>query len=191
MPTSPPLGLLGCPAQQVGHPADTAILPTRPGKDRDDPSLSPQRAAELTSSAPLRPRSATERKNWRRQVRSSLVPTSTPTIARLPSPLTAVATTTLTSTNRPASLIFCFCVNASNHRNRYSPPAKGRSRKPSNISRARSLCVPPGSLRCHRIPTPLPSSSTHLVDTPSTWACWTTARRARRLRRYGPSRLGK
>ena len=45
---------------------------------------------------------------------SSLVPASIPMISRLPSPLTAVATTTLTLTILPASLTSW--VSASSHR---------------------------------------------------------------------------
>ena len=40
-------------------------------------------------------------------------------------------------------------------------------------------------------PRALTRSSTRLVDTPSTYACWITASRARSLRRHGSNRLGK
>ena len=71
-------------------------------------------ASEVTRSTPLRPRPTRERRNASQKAPSSLVPTSMPRISRLPSALTAVATTTLTFTMRPSSRTFW--VSASSQR---------------------------------------------------------------------------
>ena len=67
-------------------------------------SLSPRWASEVTSCTPLSPRDTSERRNWSQKAPSSLVPTSMPTTSRLPSPLTAVATTTLIRLRRTPCL---------------------------------------------------------------------------------------
>ena len=64
---------------------------------------SPWWASEVTSSTPDRPRATRPRRNESQKAPSSLVPTSMPSTSRLPSALTAVATTTLTWAMRPSS----------------------------------------------------------------------------------------
>ena len=77
-------------------------------------SRSPWWESETTNFTPPRPLADSERRKASQNAPSSLVPTSMPMISRLPSLLTAVATTTLTLTILPASLTFW--VSASSHR---------------------------------------------------------------------------
>ena len=69
-------------------------------------SLSPRCASEITNSIPSKPLADRDHRNDSQNAPSSLVPTSMPTISRLPSAFTAVATATLTLTILPSSRTF-------------------------------------------------------------------------------------
>ena len=105
----------GDPSEQVGHEVGAASLPAGSAEDCGDGASEPPDERPIQPVPPRRGYLAdSERRKASQKAPSSLVPTSIPMISRLPSPLTAVATTTLTLTILPASLTFW--VSASSHR---------------------------------------------------------------------------
>ena len=109
------VGRAGDPSEQVGHEVGAAPLPAGSAEDCGDGASESLMSVRYHQLHPAEvPLADSERRKASQKAPSSLVPTSIPMISRLPSPLTAVAATTLTLTILPSSLTFW--VSASSHR---------------------------------------------------------------------------
>ncbi len=104
----------GYPSEQVGHEVGAAPLPAGSAEDCGDGAAESLMSVRYHQLHPAEALADSERRKASQKAPSSLVPTSIPMISRLPSPLTAVATTTLTLTILPSFLTFW--VSASSHR---------------------------------------------------------------------------
>ncbi len=114
---------------------------------------------------------------------------SSPSTRRSPLIATPTATSAAIDTTRPASRTLRYV--ASSHRYGYAVSASGRLRNASTSASSAAQIRDTSLLLMPSMPRARTRSSTRLVDTPDTYASWTTASRARSARRRGSSRDGK
>src|ERR671912_1507555 len=141
-------------------------------------------ASDVTSRTPRRPRFTRLRRNAVQKARSSDGPTSIPRTWRSPSLVTPTATTVAWLVTRPLTLTLWYV--ASTQRYGYSV-VSGRVRKASTSGSSSPQIRDTSDLDTPSSPSAFISSSTFRVETPCTYASWTTASSACSARRRGCS----